>query len=65
MTVNVSAVVLSHDEPVSLTRVLDQLSKQTVPPSRILVVDTSKTEAVASQGFEALKLITRHHSRSP
>ena len=56
MTVNVSAVVLSHDEPVSLTRVLDQLSKQTVPPSRILVVDTSKTEAVASQGFETLKL---------
>ena len=56
MTVNVSAVVLSHDEPVSLTRVLDQLSKQTIPPSRILVVDTSKTEAAPTAGFETLKL---------
>ena len=56
MTVNVSAVVLSHDEPVSLTRVLDQLSKQTTPPSRILVVDTSKTEAAPTAGFETLKL---------
>lgn len=56
MTVNVSAVVLSHDEPVSLTRVLDQLSKQTVPPSRILVVDSSKTEVAPTAGFETLKL---------
>jgi GT2 family glycosyltransferase len=56
MTVNVSAVVLSHDEPVSLTRVLDQLSKQTIPPSRILVVDSSKTEAAPTAGFETLKL---------
>jgi GT2 family glycosyltransferase len=56
MTVNVSAVVLSHDQPVSLTRVLNQLSKQTISPSRILVVDSSKTEAAASQGFETIKL---------
>lgn len=56
MKVNVSAVVLSHDEPVSLTRVLDQLSKQTLSPSRILVVDTSRTEASASEGLETLKL---------
>ena len=56
MTVNVSAVVLSHDEPVSLTRVLNQLSKQTIPPSRILVVDTSKSQAAPSSGFETLKL---------
>ncbi|KGA11459.1 hypothetical protein GM51_22575 [freshwater metagenome] len=56
MKVNVSAVVLSHDQPASLTRVLDQLSKQTYPPSRILVVDTSRTEASPSQGFETLKL---------
>ena len=56
MKVNVSAVVLSHDEPVSLTRVLDQLSKQTSPPSRILVVDTSKTQTAPSAGFETLKL---------
>ena len=56
MKVNVSAVVLSHDEPASLTRVLDQLSKQTSPPSRILVVDTSKTQAAPSAGFETLKL---------
>ena len=56
MKVNVSAVVLAHDQPASLTRVLDQLSKQTLPPSRILVVDTSRTEASASQGFETLRL---------
>ena len=56
MTVNVSAVVLSHDEPVSLTRVLDQLSKQTISPSRILVVDSSKTQAAPTSGFETLKL---------
>jgi GT2 family glycosyltransferase len=56
MTVNVSAVVLSHDEPASLSRVLDQLAKQTISPSRILVVDTSKKEAIDSQGFETLKL---------
>ena len=56
MTVNVSAVVLSHDQPVSLTRVLNQLSKQTISPSRILVLDSSRTEAAASSGFETLKL---------
>lgn len=56
MEVNVSAVVVAHDEPVSLTRVLEQLSKQTLPPSRILVVDTSKTQAVPSAGFETLTL---------
>jgi GT2 family glycosyltransferase len=56
MTVNVSAVVLSHDEPVSLTRVLNQLAKQTIPPSRILVVDSSKTQAAPNSGFETLKL---------
>ena len=56
MTVNVSAVVLSHDEPVFLTRVLNQLSKQTVSPSRILVVDTSKTQAAPTSDFETLKL---------
>ena len=56
MTVNVSAVVLSHDEPASLTRVLNQLSKQTIAPSRILVVDTSRTEAAPTAGFETLKL---------
>jgi GT2 family glycosyltransferase len=56
MTVNVSAVVLSHDEPVSLARVLDQLSKQSIAPSRILVVDTSKTQAAPTAGFETLKL---------
>ena len=56
MTVNVSAIVLSHDEPVSLTRVLNQLSKQTITPSRILVVDTSKNQAAPTTGFETLKL---------
>jgi len=56
MKVNVSAVVLSHDQPVSLTRVLAQLSKQTTPPSRILVVDTSRNEPAPTAGFETLKL---------
>ena len=56
MTVKVSAVVVCHDQPVSLARVLDQLSKQSVFPSRILIVDTSKTEANPSGSFETLKL---------
>ncbi|CAB4624335.1 unannotated protein [freshwater metagenome] len=56
MTLNVSAVVLSHDEPGSISRVLEQLSKQTVSPSRILIVDTSKMKAIPSGGFETLKL---------
>lgn len=56
MTVKVSAVVVSHDQPESLSRVLEQLSKQTVQPSRILIVDTSKTKAIPSGNFETLKL---------
>ena len=56
MTVNVSAVVLSHDQPDSLARVLDQLSKQTFPPSKVLIVDTSKTETASSGSYETLKL---------
>ena len=56
MTVKVSAVVLSHDESVSLSRVLDQLSKQTISPSRVLIVDSSKTQAIDSRGYETLKL---------
>jgi GT2 family glycosyltransferase len=56
MTVNVSAVVVCHDQPVSLARVLENLSKQTVAPSRILLVDTSKNEAIPSGGFETLRL---------
>lgn len=56
MTVKVSAVVVSHDQPTSLSRVLEQLSKQSVAPSRILIVDTSKTEAIPSGGFETLRL---------
>jgi GT2 family glycosyltransferase len=56
MTVNVSAVVLSHDQPALLARVLDQLSRQSVSPSRILIVDTSKKETISSAGFETLKL---------
>jgi GT2 family glycosyltransferase len=56
MTVKVSAVVVCHDQPVSLARVLDQLSKQSVSPSRVLIVDTSKTEAIPSGSFETLRL---------
>ena len=59
MTVNVSAVVLSHDEPEALTRVLEQLAKQSVAPNRILIVDTSKEKALATQGFETLKLSSK------
>lgn len=57
MTVNVSVVVLSHDQPASLARVLDQLSIQSVAPSRILIVDTSKNQAIPSGGFETLRLL--------
>lgn len=56
MTVKVSAVVVSHDEPDSLARVLEQLRRQTVSPSRVLVVETSKNENSDAFGFETLKL---------
>jgi len=56
MTAKVSAVVLSHDQPALLSRVLDQLSRQSVLPSKILIVDTSKKEVISSAGFDTLKL---------
>ena len=56
MTVRVSAVVVCHDQPITTTRVLDQLSKQSVSPSRILLVDTSKSEVIPHGGFETLRL---------
>ena len=56
MTANVCAIVLSHDQPQFLERVLSQLKKQTVTPSKVLIVDTSEKESINSQGFEVLKL---------
>ena len=56
MTTNVHAVVLSHDQPETLQRVLDQLSKQTIAPTSVHVVDTSKHSTISSQGFELIKL---------
>ena len=56
MSVDVFAVVLSHDQPQSLNRVLDQLSNQTVKPSRVIIVDTSKKEKISSDRFETLRL---------
>ena len=56
MTVKVFAVVVSHDSPESLSRVLDQLSKQTATPTRTLIVDTSKSKALPAGNFETLKL---------
>lgn len=56
MTANVCAIVLSHDQPQFLERVLSQLKKQTVTPSRVLIVDTSEKESINSQGYEVLKL---------
>ena len=56
MTTNVHAVVLSHDQPETIQRVLDQLSKQTVAPTSVHIVDTSKHSTISAQGFELIKL---------
>jgi GT2 family glycosyltransferase len=56
MTTNVHAVVLSHDQPETIQRVLDQLSKQTVAPTSVHIVDTSKHSTISGQGFEPIKL---------
>ena len=56
MTTNVHAVVLSHDQPEYLQRVLDQLSKQTIAPTSVQIVDTSKNSTISSMGFELIKL---------
>ena len=56
MTANVCAIVLAHDQPQFLERVLADLKNQSVAPSRVLIVDTSKQVAASSQGYEVLKL---------
>ena len=56
MTANVCAIVLAHDQPQFLERVLADLKNQSVAPSRVLIVDTSKQLAASSQGYEVLKL---------
>lgn len=56
MTANVCAIVLSHDQPQLLERVLTDLKNQTVKPSRVLIVETSTTSSNPNQGFEVLKL---------
>jgi GT2 family glycosyltransferase len=56
MTANVCAIVLSHDQPQLLQRVLADLKNQTVKPSRVLVVDTSTNPSNSNHGFEVLKL---------
>lgn len=59
MTTEVFAVVLTHDQPELLARVLDSLSKQTVKPSKVLIVDTSKSPENQSGNFESIKLPSR------
>lgn len=56
MTANVCAIVLAHDQPALLERVLTQLKQQSVAPSRVLIVDTSKEATSSSHGYEILKL---------
>jgi len=56
MTADVCAIVLAHDQPQFLERVLADLKNQSVAPSRVLIVDTSKQLAASSQGYEVLKL---------
>jgi len=56
MTANVCAIVLAHDQPQFLERVLADLKNQSVAPSRVLIVDTSKQATASSQGYEVLKL---------
>jgi len=59
MTSNVCAIVLSHDQPQLLERVLTDLKNQTVKPSRVLIVETSTTSSNPNHGFEVLKLDPR------
>jgi GT2 family glycosyltransferase len=56
MTANVCAIVLAHDQPQYLARVLANLKNQSITPSKVLVVDTSEQEPVSNLGFEVLKL---------
>lgn len=56
MTANVCAIVLSHDQPQYLERVLTGLKKQSISPSKVLVVDTSNKASISNVGFEVLKL---------
>lgn len=56
MTANVCAIVLSHDQPQLLERVLTDLKNQTVKPSRVLIVETSTTSSNPNHGFDVLKL---------
>jgi hypothetical protein len=48
MTADVCAIVLAHDQPQFLERVLADLKNQSVAPSRVLIVDTSKQLAASS-----------------
>lgn len=56
MTSDVLAVVLAHDESDYLNHTLEALSQQTLPPSRILIVDTSRNFPVNSADYEVLTL---------
>lgn len=56
MTANVCAIVLSHDQPQLLERVLTQLKQQSVTPSKVLIVDTSIESITSNHGYEILKL---------
>ena len=59
MTANVCAIVLAHDQPQVLDRVLTDLKNQSVAPEKVLIVDTSKQESISSHGYEVLKLDSR------
>jgi GT2 family glycosyltransferase len=56
MTANVCAIVLAHDQPQYLDRVLADLRNQSVAPTKVLVVDTSKNSSISNLGFEVLRL---------
>jgi GT2 family glycosyltransferase len=56
MTANVCAIVLSHDQPQFLERVLTNLKNQTVKPARVLIVETSTNPSNSNHGFEVLRL---------
>lgn len=56
MTSDVLAVVLAHDEPEYLRITLEKLEQQTLKPTRILVVDTSKNFPVSDHSHEIFTL---------
>ncbi|MFM7014318.1 MAG: glycosyltransferase family 2 protein [Actinomycetota bacterium] len=56
MTSNVTAIVISHNQPNLLAEVLSQIEKQTIAPNRTLIVDTSSEPPILDPKWEVMRL---------